>query len=165
MKYEELVSRTGTGTRPEYFGKAIEYSQAGKDIDILVKDVIASVNKEIADDNNINFANPQTLFNKKHDRIVECLRTAALPCIDDFLKEDRDANGNIKGLSIEEKKNLLESAWMSIDGAFGNVENDIQINFEKAKNLEEAFNKGKSSEKEAAKDFDMDEDMAADRTK
>lgn len=165
MKYEELVSRTGTGTRPEYFGKAIEYSQAGKDIDILVKDVIASVNKEIADDNNINFANPQTLFNKKHDRIVECLRTAALPCIDDFLKEDRDTNGNIKGLSIEEKKNLLESAWMSIDGAFGNVENDIQINFEKAKNLEEAFNKGKSSEKEAAKDFDMDEDMAADRTK
>jgi hypothetical protein len=65
----------------------------------------------------------------------------------------------------EEKKNLLESAWMSIDGAFGNVENDIQINFEKAKNLEDAFNKGKSSEKEAAKDFDMDEDMAADRTK
>lgn len=165
IEYKELVSRTGTGTRPEYFGKAIEYSEAGKDIDILVKDVIASVNKEIADDNNINFANPQTLFNKKHDRIVECLRTAALPCIDDFLKEDRDANGNLKGLSIEEKKNLLEDAWKSIDGAFGNVENDIRIDFEKAKNLEEAFNKGKSNEKEAAKDFDMDEDMAADRTK
>lgn len=163
ISYEELTNRATT--RPEYFGKAIEYSQAGKDIDILVKDVIASVNKEIADDNNINFANPQTLFNKKHDRIVECLRTAALPCIDDFLKEDRDANGNLKGLSIEEKKKLLENAWMSIDGAFGNVENDIQINFEKAKNLEEAFNKGKSNEKEAAKDFDMDEDMAADRTK
>lgn len=165
MEYKELVSRTGTGTRPEYFGKAIEYSEAGKGIDILVKDVIASVNKEIADDNNINFANPQILFNKKHDRIVECLRTAALPCIDDFLKEDRDANGNLKGLSIEEKKKLLENAWMSIDGAFGNVENDIQINFEKAKNLEEAFNKDKPREKEAAKDFDMDEDMAADRTK
>ena len=165
MKYKELVSRTGTGTRPEYFGKAIEYSEAGKDIDILVKDVIASVNKEIADDNNINFTNPQVLFNKKHDRIVECLRTAALPCIDDFLKEDRDAQGELKGLSIEEKKKLLENAWMSIDGAFGNVENDIRIDFEKAKNLEEAFNKDKSNEREAEKDFDMDEDMAADRTK
>ncbi len=165
MEYKELVSRTGTGTRPEYFGKAIEYSEAGKDIDILVKDVIASVNKEIADDNNINFTNPQVLFNKKHDRIVECLRTAALPCIDDFLKEDRDAQGELKGLSIEEKKKLLENAWMSIDGAFGNVENDIRIDFEKAKNLEEAFNKDKSNEREAEKDFDMDEDMAADRTK
>ena len=165
MKYKELVSRTETGTRPEYFGKAIEYSEAGKDIDILVKDVIASVNKEIADDNNINFTNPQVLFNKKHDRIVECLRTAALPCIDDFLKEDRDAQGELKGLSIEEKKKLLENAWMSIDGAFGNVENDIRIDFEKAKNLEEAFNKDKSNEREAEKDFDMDEDMAADRTK
>lgn len=165
ISYEELTNRATT--RPEYFGKAIAYSQAGKDIDILVKDVIASVNKEITDDNNINFANPQALFNKKHDRIVECLRTAALPCIDDFLKEDRDANGKLKGLSIDEKKKLLEDAWKSIDGAFGNVENDIQIEFKKAKDLEEAFNKDKPREKEAARDasMDMDEDMAADKTR
>lgn len=167
ISHKELTARTATGTRPDYFGKAIAYSQAGKDIDILVKDVIASVNKEIADDNNLNFANPQTLFNKKHDRIVECLRTAALPCIDDFLKEDRDAQGNLKGLSIDEKKKLLENAWMSIDGAFGNVENDIRIDFEKAKDLEEAFNKDKPREKEAARDasIDMDEDMTAGKTR
>lgn len=165
ISYKELTNRATT--RPEYFGKAIAYSQAGKDIDILVKEVIASVNKEIADDNNINFANPQALFNKKHNRIVECLRTAALPCIDDFLKEDRDAQGNLKGLSIDEKKKLLEDAWKSIDGAFGNVENDIQIEFKKAKDLEEAFNKDKPREKEAARDtsMDMDEDMTAGKTR